>query len=266
MGLEDVKERLKSEWQQTSEKLLDNPLVIQIKEKYENLSPRSQKITLLGIGAFIVITALSFPMGYYDQSNNYLEEFTSRRDLLRDLFKAHREISLAPRLSPPVDMGQVQGEVENKSATMKLLPEQIKGAFPINGANKSEISNLISPELIANGMSFQFSKLNLRQIIDMGYAIARNNPNLKMTGIDIKESEPLNPNMRGYFDVSYQVAALNIPAEPKKPMVSDKAQRKINAPNGNQRNGNPRGGRQNEDVEGNQNGNNSDSNFEKENL
>lgn len=227
MNFDDIKEKLKSEWQKTADKIQDNALFIRIKEKYENLSPRAQKITVLGLATLAVLSLASFPLGYYGQSESTLEEFTASRDLLRDLFKAQREISMTPKPAMPPDLSAIQAEIENKITVMKLLPEQNRGSH--NPQDLNSFTTLIAGNLLKGGLVFEFSKLNLRQIVDLGTTISRISPSVKMTGMEITESEPTNPKMKGYFNVIYRLAALAVPEEtpvvPEEPNPKQKAQR-----------------------------------------
>jgi hypothetical protein len=89
------------------------------------------------------------------------------------------------------------------------LPEQIKGANA--SASKSQ---LIPDNLLEGALEVRLAKLNIRQIVDLGYKFQNVSPSVKMK--DLVISANLEDNR--YFDVIYQLVALAVPAPQEFPI------------------------------------------------
>ncbi len=201
-SFEDIKEQiqntLKNQWEQFQE----SSLYIQVKERYENLTPQMQKLTLWGSAALAILIVLSLPISYYSESATYVSEFEEKRQLVRDLLKTSRESQESPDLAVPPSMEQLKSQVDAQIQSARLVPEQILGTQIIPASSK-----LIPNTLSEGTLKISLAKLNLKQLIDLGYQFQSLNPSVKMLDLQI-EANRLNPR---YFDVTYKMAALAVP-------------------------------------------------------
>ncbi len=201
-SFEDIKEQiqntLKNQWEQFQE----SSLYIQVKERYENLTPAMQKLTLWGSAALAILIVLSLPISYYSESATYVSEFEEKRQLVRDLLKTSRESQESPDLAVPPSMEQLKSQVDAQIQSARLVPEQILGTQIIPASSK-----LIPNTLSEGTLKISLAKLNLKQLIDLGYQLQSLNPSVKMLDLQI-EANRLDPR---YFDVTYKMAALAVP-------------------------------------------------------
>ncbi len=219
-SFEDFKEQIqntvKNQWDQFQE----SSLYIQVKERYENLSPIQQKITLWGCSALAILLVLSAPVSYYSESVTYVSEFEEKRQLVRDLLKTSREAQESPDLSIPPTMEQLKSQVDMQIQAARLIPEQIISTQIIPAS-----SRLIPNNLSEGALNISLAKLNLKQLIDLGYQLQSLNPSVKMLDLRI-EANSRDPR---YFDVTYKMTALAVPNKmeiPAEPEFVDKKNKK----------------------------------------
>ena len=205
MNFDDLKDQLISQSRQAWEKFQESSLYNQARDRFENLSPLGQKLSLIGFSVSIVMIFLSIPWGSYSNASGHVDEFVASRNLIRDLFKVNRESQESPQLISAPSAQSLKTQIEATLISFQLLPEQLKGVELIN-----EKSQLIPDNLMQGQIQVQLAKLNLRQITDIGYQLQSQNPSVKVKDMSI-EINSQNPK---YFDVTYKLAALKIPEPP----------------------------------------------------
>lgn len=212
MAFEDLKDRLNSEFKATWERFQDTSLFQQMKERYDNLNPSQQKLAVVGIVAFIFLMVMSVPFTAYETSVEYIESFETKRNLVRELFKVSKQSAEVPTL-PGTPTGQsLIAQVNSLLGSIQLVPEQIKGVAPA-----SSMTRLIPAAALDSGVIVSLSKLNLNQIIEIGYQLQSISPSLKMSDMSIQS----NATDTRYMDVTYELAALKIPEVRNEPIMDD---------------------------------------------
>ncbi len=211
-ALEDLKEQIGSELKNQWEKFQDSSLFIQTKERYENLTPVMQKVTLGGIAVVLLYLVLSIPLSYFSTSRESVTAFEDKRQLIRDLLKVSREAQEVPDLPVPPDLATLRTQIDAQLQAARLIPEQIKGT-----ENANDPVHLIPGNLNQGALKVNLAQLNLRQIIDVGHALQSISPSVKMTDMKIEASL----KDARYFDVVYKLVVLAVPtqeaAEPEPP-------------------------------------------------
>ncbi|HEY8269614.1 MAG TPA: hypothetical protein VIG33_01895 [Pseudobdellovibrionaceae bacterium] len=202
MNIDDLKDNLKSQLGQTWSKVEDSSFYNQMKDRFQNLSPAHQKVTLMSLGALLALLIISVPYSYYSQSNENVSTYEEKRSLIRELLKVTRESSEVPDLpaAPPAE--ELKGRVESLMNSARLLPEQIKGVEVITAE-----TGLIPKSLLEAGVRVSMAKLNLRQIVDLGYNIQSISPSVKMNSVNISA----NAEDPRYFDVEMKLVSLAVP-------------------------------------------------------
>lgn len=205
MNIDELKERLQTEFKQLWDRVQDSSLYNQLRDRYENLSPRKQRLVIVGFAALISFLILSVPFSYWSEASLNVTAFEDRRDLVRRLLSASREAADVPEIPMAPAMEQAKVDVDSYLQELQLLPEQIK-SVEVGAVN----SSLIPTNLTKGGLTVQLNKLNIRQIIDIGYKLKSLSPSVKMTSLQI------NPNREDarYFNVVYQLLALAVPQAP----------------------------------------------------
>lgn len=208
MALDDLKERLQSGLKEQWEAFQESPIYIQTKERYENLSPTMQKITLATVSLILVYMIFSLPLSYFSRSGDRITEFADSRQTIRDLLKASRESQDIPDIAVPPTVDALKIQIDSQLQGARLLPEQILGTQIL-----SEKPNLI-PEKLTQGMvQVSLGKLNLRQIIDLGYQFQAISPSVKMTDLVMEA----NVQDSHFYDVIFKLAVLAVPSQIEAP-------------------------------------------------
>ncbi|AFY01272.1 hypothetical protein [Bdellovibrio bacteriovorus] len=204
-SFDDLKEKLVSDARVTWERIQESGAYNQLRDRYENMTPAMQKLTLVGGVALVSLIILSIPYGKYTQSTEYVGEFESKRMTIRELLKVSRESSDVPQIPQAPSMDMIRNNIDNQIKAANLLPEQIKGT-EIQDNN----SNLVPKNLTEGLLQVSLAKLNIRQVLDLGYQFQSINPSVKMKDMVMTANREDNR----YFDVVYKMVALAVPAAP----------------------------------------------------
>lgn len=202
MNLDDLKDSLKSQLGQTWSRIEDSSFYNQMKDRFENLPPAQQKLTLMGAGALFALFLISVPYSYYSTSAEYVSTYEEKRGLIRELLKVTRESSEVPDLPSAPSSEMLRSSIENQLRMANLLPEQMKGIDMVTAE-----TSLIPKGLLEAGLKVSLAKLNLRQIIDIGYNIQSISPSVKMSSMDVTA----NAEDSKYFDVDFKLVTLSVP-------------------------------------------------------
>ncbi|QDK37427.1 hypothetical protein [Bdellovibrio sp. NC01] len=208
MNLDDLKERISTEARQTWDRIQESAAYNQLRDRYENMTPTMQKLTLVGSVAAVAALILSVPYGNFTTSNEAVSEFEGKRMTIRELLKVSRESSEMPNIqpAPPIDM--LRANIDNQIKMANLLPEQVKGIDAGAAAG-----GLIPANLAEGTLDVKLAKLNLRQVMDMGYKFQSINSSVKMKDMVVTANRDDNR----YFDVIYKMVALAVPQAPPPP-------------------------------------------------
>ncbi|HEX7673985.1 MAG TPA: hypothetical protein VF412_07435 [Bdellovibrio sp.] len=209
MNLDDLKDRFITEGRATWERIQESAAFNQLRDRYENLSPGMQRLAIAGTVGVIALLILSVPYSNLTQSSDSVTEFEGQRMTIRELLKVSRESADVPAIAQAPSLDMIRANIDNQIKSANLLPEQIKGTNTSSGT-----STLIPTNLMEGGLDISLAKLNLRQVMDLGYKFQSINPSVKMKDMVITA----NREDSRYFDVVYKVVALAVPAPPAPPM------------------------------------------------
>lgn len=217
-ALDDLKERFDGALKNLLERVQESSLFIQIKEKYENLTPIKQKLSIAGISLILVYILFSIPFSYFSSSSDYVSAFEEKRQLLRDLLKVARDSKELPNIPIPPDIASLRAQIQGLLEADRLIPTQILGI-----ENSVTTSQLI-PSLLSQGtVSVKLAQLNLRQAVEIGHQLQGINQSVKITELQMTA----NAKDSHYFDVLYKLVVLAIPqqaeiSEPEPPPKKNK--------------------------------------------
>jgi hypothetical protein len=206
MNLDDLKDRLASDIRQTSERIQESAAFNQLRDRYDNMTPGMQKLTIVAVSAAMTLFVLSFPYGNFTTSTENVTEFESKRMTIRELLKVSREASEVPEIPQAPPVNSLRSQIENQIKSANLLPEQVKGMETLDNN-----SALIPKNLTEGLLQVSLAKLNLRQILDLGHQFQSISPSVKMKDIIINA----NREDSRYFDVVYKLVSLAVPAPPE---------------------------------------------------
>ncbi len=214
-SFEDVKERFKSEANQLWEKIQESSAYHRVKDRFENLSPMAQKALLASVALVIFLAIMSFPMSSFWSGSDSLATYEAQRGLIRDLFKVQQDSqgNLGMDPAPPVE--SLKSRIDDTLRQLQLLPEQI------TGVGDTDLPSNIPKDRIDGSLKVALSKLNVRQIVDVGHQIASIHPAMKMVDLLISA----NSQDPKYFDVVYKFITLKIPIYIPPPPEEDPAEK-----------------------------------------
>ena len=174
----------------------------QAQDRYQNMSPTMQKVSVALAVLLVASLILLYPLSKLTDSRSSLTMFEEKRGLIRDLFRTYRESASAPNIAIPPTADGLQSAVDSILSRAELLPEQRSGIFP--GAAEGR---LIPQNLVSNVLQVKLAKLNLRQVVDIGSAIAGISESVKMKDLLVTA----NRQDTRYFDVTYILYSLKVP-------------------------------------------------------
>jgi len=200
--IDDLKERLKAGAERALDRVTESAAFNQLKDRYQNFSPLMQKLFIGGTIFVVLALLLSVPMTSFLGSTDDVGKFEEQRDLIRDMFKLQQDTQNTAGLVPAPAMDALILRINSDLKNAQLLPEQIKGV-----TTDAPPANL-PKEHIDGALRVALGKLNLRQVVDIGYQITAISPALKMTDMSIEA----NLQDGHYFDVVYKVVSLKVPS------------------------------------------------------
>ena len=206
MSLQD---QLKSSAQQTLERIKESSAYAKAQDRFENLSPSGQKLSVIFATLLAVFLLLFVPLSNFTSSHNDLSQFEEKRGLIRELFRTYRESSSTQNLAVPPNAGMLRSAIESILNRAELLPEQNQGVS--TGALEGR---LIPQNLVSEVVFVNLSKLNLKQIVDIGASIVGISNSVKMKDMLIRA----NMQDTRYFDVTYKLYSLNVPEPTPEPL------------------------------------------------
>lgn len=207
--LEDLSNSLKARVDQITSRIQETEIYQKLAERYQGLSPQGQRLASLTVVAILTLAVLFSPMGSYFTSQENITAFETQRDLIKELFKTYREANKDAGISTPPPAEMLISQITSQLQSNQLLPEQIVGV-----TQASSEGRLIPDKYVRNVVHVSLAKLNLRQIVDIGNILNRVSESVKMKDLVIAA----RTDMRGYFDVTYKMYALNVPEVQIAPM------------------------------------------------
>lgn len=215
MVFDDLRDQVLERGQAIWSRVQESSLYIQLSEKYADLNPTSQKIVLIASAAILTFITLMIPWTYISSSKTSLAEFEENKTILRDLYRVSRASSELEGAPPQIDPAQLQSRAQGQLTSMGLQSEQVAGVEIVDNAAPGTPQLPGVPKAVQQkGIEVSLKKLNLRQIIEIGYQLLTLQPGLKMTGMTVTASSP-DPH---YFDTVFRIISFSLPApiEPAK--------------------------------------------------
>jgi len=206
--LDDIKEQIKTTAIRIGHSIQESEGYQKLQDRYQSLNPSSQKLVWVGGAVLAAGIILFYPLSQISSSQSSMTEFEDKRGLIRDLFKTYRESSAQASIPVPPEISALKGTIESILSGANLLPEQHVGVIETAAEGR-----LIPQSLVSHVLEVKLAKLNLKQIVDIGSAIAAISNSVKMKDLVITA----HPADTRYFDVTYKMYALNVPQPTPEP-------------------------------------------------
>ena len=201
MALEDLRDRVKESVQAQWSQFQETSFFQQAKESYENLTPSAQLLAKIVAGFLVSAIAVLPPLLWYVGSMSNVSEFVSRRALLKDVLRVIKQMGETPTLIPQFSDADVKSKVQEVLGTFQFLPEQLKETTESNFETSS--GGMIPKSLLQRGVTVRLHKLNVRQIIDLGFRLQTLPEGMKVTVMETERS----PGESHYYDVHFRVVS-----------------------------------------------------------
>lgn len=206
--LDDIKEQLKTTGQNLWQKIQESQSYVQMQDRYQTLSPASQKLARFASVLAVILILVFYPMSLFFTSQESIVSFEEKRNLIRELFKTYRESSVHPNISIPPMVEVLKSNISGIILAADLTPEQNGGVIEAAPEGK-----LIPSSLISHVLEVRLLKLNIRQIVDIGTNIIGISDSVKMKDMAIT-AHSADPR---YFDVTFKLYSLNVPEPTPEP-------------------------------------------------
>lgn len=202
-NLMDLKDQLRDQLGKFQEKMEDNPHFNTLREWYQNLPSRYQKIIIYSSLFFILFLISLVPLGHFTSARKHEKKYNQDREIIQNLLKA--QIKKTGNLVFPAsfDLPGLKNRIQKSLKKFNLLKKQMGEEMTTFKVPKSFQFSSLS----AGGLSVSLKTLNLTEVVRIGYSLQNLAPHVKLIGIQTKESA--NKNL--YFDVSYKLASFYMP-------------------------------------------------------
>ncbi|MGE0762062.1 MAG: hypothetical protein AB7N80_02170 [Bdellovibrionales bacterium] len=204
MNLDDIKDQLRDQLNALWGRIQESTAFNTLKEQYDSWPTIAQRTVAFSAGFVGLLIVLSIPFSYIGAANTSIEEFNEYRGLLRDLLRVGRSAKDDPPLPPGLSAADLQNQVQGMMGEFALLPEQVG---PIRPLEDRPAASLAQPVIQQNGIAVALKKLNLNQILDIGFRLQNISGGTKLTGIEILANREDNH----YYDVTYKVVNFSLP-------------------------------------------------------
>ncbi|MBL7542466.1 MAG: hypothetical protein JNL11_01550 [Bdellovibrionaceae bacterium] len=203
MAFENLRENLKTQFDQLGERITNSSVYQLLNERYENLSSARQRLvkivtSVLALSAFIYI-----PMGSFLTSFENETAFEKKRKFIKDIIRSEREVSALPDIPRPLPAEAIRSTIESKLKDLNFIPEQIKHV----AVNYSINSPLIPQNKIQYGIDVSVHKINVKQLTNLGSSLQLIHSSVKVKDMTIT----LNREDARYLNADFKLVALNIP-------------------------------------------------------
>jgi hypothetical protein len=199
----DLGEKLSQQLLELLHKIQDSALYQKIKEKYDDLPQRQQKIVLFLLSASAIYFVLSFPLDNWSRSNESLHQFQSQRDLINELHQVVKESAEGLVFIPAPPVGQIKTDIEMRLQQFQLVADQIG---PIQ-VEMSTSDSLIPKNRQEGAIKVPLKKLNLRQLVDIAAEIQRLHMGVKLVNFKV-DSNVSDPR---YLDAHLDFVVVKVP-------------------------------------------------------
>lgn len=198
---EQLKDTVLARWEQFQE----TDTYVNLKEKYDNLSPAGQKLVLALSSLLAVLLIFATPWSWYSVSKENLASFEETKNTINELLEAAQESKNLPPQSQPIPSDALKTKIDTILSEKGLTREQILAVSERKFDNPKG-STLIPSSVNQNGYEVALKKLNIKQFVDIGYEFDRISPTVKVLGVDIKATQ----EDAHYYDVNFMISAFSV--------------------------------------------------------
>lgn len=207
MAFEELQDQLKDKWQEFKVQLDDSAAFNTLKERFETLNPNAQKLIIWSGILVFTFSLFSCPYSYYSSSSNYVAEYETTRDMIRDLLKASHLANQIGSTPPPLGEDQIRSQINRIIVDARLLPDQ---NLSIETLDASSFGRPLAPKQInQEGWLVKLSQLNTSQIVEVGHQLQNMHAGIKLAGMDLNA----NSSDPKYYDANFRLIKFFMPVK-----------------------------------------------------
>ncbi len=203
MTSDELKEALLNRGKELWARIEESSSYNQIKDRYDSLAPTQQRLAFWGGVALIVFVVLYIPFTFLETSWEYEDEFVTKRDLIREMYRVQREVGEAPQIPVPLSPEMIRQAIDSYIKQSGFLPEQVKSLSVVGESS----SGLLPKKHVQGAVEVSMAKLTIRQVVDVAFKVVTSSPSTKLYEMTITA----NSEDPKYQDVILKLLALNVP-------------------------------------------------------
>lgn len=198
---DQMKDTFLARWEQFQE----TETYMAIRERYDNLSPTGQKLAIATSAALIVLILIMTPWGWYSTSRDNITLFEETKLTINQLLEVAQESKAIPAQGQTLTSIDIRSKVDKILSEKGLAKDQITSVQEKNFENPKG-STLIPTAINQSGVEVILKKLNLKQLVDIGYELEKISSAVKVLGVDIQASS----DDAHYYNTTFQVASFSV--------------------------------------------------------
>lgn len=200
--IDQIKDTLSARFEQFQE----TDIYIQLKEKYDDLSPFVQKSILFGSIILGFLTVFLTPYGWFSTSQEYVTTYEDNKNMIVNLLEVTQEAKKIPPQAQRITSSEIKSRMDKILSDKGIPKEQIANFSEVKLTNPPG-STLIPPAIDQNAVELSLKKLTLKQVIDIGYEFDRISPLTKTLVLEMKANSEDNH----YYDSLFKVSSFSVP-------------------------------------------------------
>lgn len=201
---EDLKQKMAEQWKNLESRILESNSFNHLKEKYQSLSLRRQKLIRYS-ALFLVFSALAYlPLSYFLSSTAYWREFKDKQDISLDLLRMRNKIASSVFRYSWVQLKMQIRRTAEKYSDVDLKIEDKESVFS-GGESVQQVD-----------FKIRMDHLNVKQAVRLGVEL-HDLPQTRLEAVTMEENKA-HPK---HYDVTYQLRAF-VSGEAKKGMAVKK--------------------------------------------
>ena len=208
MNLDDLKEQFLEQLNAYKERIQDTPVYNQIKERYDDLPPRNQKLVLISGILLVSYIVLSIPFGSLGEASNKIEKYESTKSTLASLRKVSDQLSAIPNPPAAPASSSLSNSIKSMILSEGVSEEQILSAQTFSEENTGQFNSVPKAAEIT-GVRLSLKKLNIKQITSLLYKAQRQARPAKITHLKMSPEG----SEAGFFNLNFEIRGFNLPAE-----------------------------------------------------
>ncbi len=174
MDWDGLRQRLRNELESLWARIQESPATQQLREKYESLNPRTQKLvfgTLISGALFLIVWS---PIATWWSSQDALQSFENRRALIRQMFTLSKESQSLTPLPPAPDDASLKDLYRNALLEANLGESQITQI-----ETSAQVLDSLPAAVLRSVLDVKLASLNLRQVTEIGHLLQGLNPSVR---------------------------------------------------------------------------------------